>query len=227
MIDSSDWKTSSDWRRLLEALADSQRPGFQRKVRLAACACCGTIWNRLTEPKVRLAVERSERFADGRATRRELKKSKLACEFLNSGTDTRQGEIGSYVALEDDYSVGSELFALLSETGMLSDHAICEMLREVIDDPNKKRVMPPEWLRETGGEIRRNAQSIYDGRRFEEMPALADALEEKQFPERSVIEHLRSPSGHVRGCWALDLVQGCRVFKRTIVYKVERVVEWE
>jgi hypothetical protein len=36
---------------------------------------------------------------------------------------------------------------------------------------------------------------------------LADALEEVGCIEHTLIDHLRSPGVHVRGCWALDLVR--------------------
>lgn len=35
---------------------------------------------------------------------------------------------------------------------------------------------------------------------------LADALEEAGWTEEALLEHLRDPGPHVRGCWAVDLV---------------------
>ena len=51
-------------------------------------------------------------------------------------------------------------------------------------------------------------QGIYDDRRFEDLPILADALEEAGCQEQSILDHLRSPGPHVRGCWPLDLILG-------------------
>lgn len=52
------------------------------------------------------------------------------------------------------------------------------------------------------------AETIYHERDWLALPVLADALEEAGRTEAEVIQHLRSPGPHVRGCWALDLVMG-------------------
>jgi len=40
------------------------------------------------------------------------------------------------------------------------------------------------------------------------LAVLADALEEAGCTEQAILDHLRSPGPHARGCWALDLVLG-------------------
>jgi hypothetical protein len=40
------------------------------------------------------------------------------------------------------------------------------------------------------------------------LSALADALEEAGCTEAAVLDHLRSPGPHVRGCWVVDLLTG-------------------
>jgi hypothetical protein len=40
------------------------------------------------------------------------------------------------------------------------------------------------------------------------LPLLADALQDAGCAEQSLLEHLRGPGPHARGCWALDLVLG-------------------
>jgi len=50
------------------------------------------------------------------------------------------------------------------------------------------------------------ARTIYDGRAFLRMPELADALEEAVCANADVLAHCRQPVGHVRGCWAVDLI---------------------
>jgi hypothetical protein len=40
------------------------------------------------------------------------------------------------------------------------------------------------------------------------LKVLADALEEAGCTEQSILDHLRGPGPHVRGCWALDLALG-------------------
>jgi hypothetical protein len=38
------------------------------------------------------------------------------------------------------------------------------------------------------------------------LAVLADALEEAGCAEQAILEHLRDPGLHVRGCWPVDLV---------------------
>jgi hypothetical protein len=52
------------------------------------------------------------------------------------------------------------------------------------------------------------AQPIYDDRSFERLPILADALEDAGCTDADLLDHLRGPGPHVRGCWALDLILG-------------------
>jgi hypothetical protein len=51
------------------------------------------------------------------------------------------------------------------------------------------------------------AQVLYDERRFEDMPILADALEDTGYTA-AILAHCRGPGPHVRGCWVLDLLLG-------------------
>ena len=40
------------------------------------------------------------------------------------------------------------------------------------------------------------ARAIYDGRRFDELPILADALEEAGCTDAAILAHCRRPGGH-------------------------------
>jgi hypothetical protein len=50
------------------------------------------------------------------------------------------------------------------------------------------------------------ARVIYEERAFERLPILADALEDAGCADRDILDHLRGPGPHVRGCWVLDLI---------------------
>jgi hypothetical protein len=52
------------------------------------------------------------------------------------------------------------------------------------------------------------AQVIYDERRFELLPVLADALEEAGCSGEEIIGHCRSAGPHARGCWVVDALLG-------------------
>lgn len=64
------------------------------------------------------------------------------------------------------------------------------------------------WLAHADGAVHKIAQVIYDERRFELMPMLADALEEAGCTEDVILAHLRGPGPHARGCRVLDLLLG-------------------
>jgi hypothetical protein len=52
------------------------------------------------------------------------------------------------------------------------------------------------------------AEAIYQERRFEDLPILADLLEEAGPTDAALLGHLRGPGPHVPGCFALDLLAG-------------------
>jgi hypothetical protein len=50
------------------------------------------------------------------------------------------------------------------------------------------------------------AKGVYDGRRFDDLPLLADALEEAGCTDADILGHLRASGPHARGCWPVDLL---------------------
>jgi hypothetical protein len=59
-----------------------------------------------------------------------------------------------------------------------------------------------------GGAVKRLAEAIYAARRFEDLPVLADLLEEAGCTDAALLGHLRGPGPHVLGCHGLDAVLG-------------------
>ena len=68
--------------------------------------------------------------------------------------------------------------------------------------------IPPAVLAWQGGTAVKVAAAIYEGRRWEDMPLLGDALEDAGCTNPDLLGHLRGPGPHVRGCWALDAILG-------------------
>jgi hypothetical protein len=52
------------------------------------------------------------------------------------------------------------------------------------------------------------AGSIYEGRDWDRMPILGDALEEAGCDDKTILDHCRSGGIHARGCWVVDAVLG-------------------
>src|SRR5262249_30548289 len=70
--------------------------------------------------------------------------------------------------------------------------------------PFRRVAVEPAWLARNDGAARKIAQAVYDERRFADLPVLADALEESSCTDAELLDHLRSPGPHARGCWAVD-----------------------
>jgi hypothetical protein len=50
------------------------------------------------------------------------------------------------------------------------------------------------------------ARAIYDLRCWQDLPVLADALEEVGCQDSDLLAHCRGSQPHARGCWAVDLI---------------------
>jgi hypothetical protein len=89
---------------------------------------------------------------------------------------------------------------------------LADMYRDVLGRLTEHSRFPtgpdPAWLRWHGGLVAHMAQTIYDERRFDELPVVADALEEAGCRDGALLGHCRSGGPHVRGCWALELLTG-------------------
>ena len=82
------------------------------------------------------------------------------------------------------------------------------LLQDIFGNPfQPSPVIQPAWLAWNGGATVRLAHTIYDNRRFEDMPVLGDALEDAGCQDAAILDHCRQPSIHVRGCWLLDLIR--------------------
>jgi hypothetical protein len=66
--------------------------------------------------------------------------------------------------------------------------------------------LDPGWLRWTGGTILKMARHIRSKRRYEDLPVLADALEDAGCVAASILDHCRHPGEHTGPCWVLDLL---------------------
>jgi hypothetical protein len=82
------------------------------------------------------------------------------------------------------------------------------LVRDTFGNPFRPVTLDPAWLRWKDGAIAKIAQSVYDDRRFSDLPILADALEDAGGTDRAVLEHCRAGGEHVRGCWVVDWLLG-------------------
>jgi hypothetical protein len=81
-----------------------------------------------------------------------------------------------------------------------------DLVREVFGNPFRPVPVDAAWLAWQDGTVARMARAIYAGRRFGDLPVLADALEDAGCADPALLGHLRAVGVHVPGCWALDLL---------------------
>jgi hypothetical protein len=206
-----------------------------RKLRLFACACCETIWDLLSDDRSRHALETAEQFADGKADVQELYQAQEAAEsawatlhhddFL---PDVLQPSLRPNRALawaaraavetteEDGYLAAirvAEAVARTAEEVAAWDApwaarvwGRASLVRDIFGNPFRTVSIDPAWLTRIDGTVAKLAQVVYEQRRFEDLPILADALMDAGCADDFILNHCRQPGTHVRGCWLVDLL---------------------
>jgi hypothetical protein len=82
---------------------------------------------------------------------------------------------------------------------------LAALLRDVFGNPLRPGRLDPRWLTSNVWDL---ARVIYDSRRFDLMPILADALMDAGCDDEAMLSHCRSGDVHVRGCWVVDFLLG-------------------
>ena len=192
-----------------------------RKLWLFACACCRRYWNYL-EQESREIIARCEILADRPSAETETEKVKL-CHRANAvatTTDRRLREGGNpeaalrfchaaaaavcYAATGDPWGAHSYFCEIDGSEAAVQ----CNLLRDIFGNPFRPSTIDPNWLTWRDGTAVKLAQAIYDDRRYDLLPILADALHETGCCDDAILDHCRGPGPHVRGCWVVDLVLG-------------------
>jgi hypothetical protein len=81
----------------------------------------------------------------------------------------------------------------------------CALLRDLLGNPFRPAAIDPLWKTAAVDAL---ARGVYEERAFDRLPFLADALEEAGCTDAILLNHLRGPGPHVRGCWCVDLLLG-------------------
>ncbi len=220
----AEWLAGHDPDTLLNFLGGG---ASNRRLRLFACACCRRIWGLLTSPRYRRAVETSERYADRLAGPLELKAARAAAwerltqeeasdaparaaavrgllrEARAAAFEARAAAANRACRRHDDMGA---VAAAWRAAEVAEKRAQCALIRDIFGNPFRPAQADPAWLAWEGGTVAKLAHAIYDGRHFDEMPYLGDALEEAGCADAQILTHCRAPRPHVRGCWVLDLL---------------------
>jgi hypothetical protein len=187
-----------------------------RKLRLFACACCRLVWDLLDDDRPRRAVEVAERFADRLVKNRERQQAQQAAWEYSDEQELSPESVAAGWAI-----VRSQRSDLLKTAAVVCSHntrcvkgrnitrAQAHLLRELFGNPFRAApVVPPAVLGWNGWQVVKLARAIYAERRFDDLPVLADALEEAGCEEEAMLAHCRGPGPHVPGCWVVDLLLG-------------------
>jgi hypothetical protein len=233
----SDWLASTDPGPMLDHLQSRGRAS-DRKLRLFACACSRRVEDLLEFPEHCDAVEAAERHADGLLSRDALiayheAAVRATMGMMSLGVDDRppegSGLPGNWFYLPAEAAMGASapgLWMHVSASMFVEVYGVCQaadsarqaggvaeasyqaaLLRCVFGTASGP---PPgrTWLTGVGDAVQRLAHTIYEERSFDLLPLLADALADAGCTDAQILEHLRGPGPHCRGCWGLDLVLG-------------------
>jgi hypothetical protein len=218
----ADWLVSNDPTAMLAQVGEH---AGERKLRLFACACCRLLWRDLIDERSRAAVEAAERHADGLLSDEELQAafrqaSRAAIEIrghriLPAATTLlfrrpRDPERLFRAAFLAGFAAGDDIGDVQLHIHRGAGHPLdaptrARILRCLLGNPFRpiaSRVV------EYPTHLVAWAHGIYDERAFDEMPILGDALDEAGCTDQPLLDHLRDPGVHVRGCWAIDRLTG-------------------
>jgi hypothetical protein len=184
----------------------------ERRLRLFAVACCRRIWDLLTDQRSRRAVEVAEQYAERMATAGQLKAAHVEAfdAYFNAFVSRESAASAAHAAACDDtYQAASSAarHAATAAGDQAAEHKEqAALLRHLFGNPYRPVNLDPAWLAWSGGTVRKLARAIYEERRFQDLPVLADALEEAGCDSPDILAHCREVGAHVRGCWVLELL---------------------
>lgn len=219
-MDEAGWMQCNDPIGMLSYL---RAGGNDRKTLLFIAACMARIWDLIGEHGHKW-VRIAERVAEGEVDRRKLEhqydevgESGLEHAYA-VGSPAERGVV--YAVMEVFYGVwyspanigGAELGEGAARPREVERQAQASLLRDIFGNPFRPRVFDPCWRTPA---VLALAQAVYDNRQLpwghlatDRLAILADALEENGCTDASLLEHLRGPGPHVRGCVAVDAVLG-------------------
>jgi hypothetical protein len=211
---------------MLDYLRESGRAS-DRKLRLFAVACCRRLLHLRWPDTVQESLEVAVRFADGQAGADDLRRAAADAARYGGGfpLGLRAGAVVRACgpdAREAASATGQVVSALYVAAGRsqsvrraeAAEHG--DLLRCLFGNPFRvPATLGPAALSWNDGSVVRLAWAAYEERSWADgtldntrLAVLADALEEAGVNDNPLLEHLRGPGPHVRGCFVLDAILG-------------------
>jgi hypothetical protein len=223
----AEWLGGDDPEAMFRFLAGRGGP---RRWRLFACACLRELGHLLRDADAREAFAVAQRFADGRAGPAEVavaharalasRRHLLSAPSPRSRLDRRlfarmQGVADALVQATAPAHDPELQAAAVARTLLGADphepawqarvgERTAWLLRDVFGDTFRVVDLPAGWLRGRGAQAVAVAVAIHEDQSFDELPILADALEDADCPAAGLLRHCREPGPHGRGCWAVE-----------------------
>jgi hypothetical protein len=209
----AEWLACEDSRVMLAVLTGADHPRrwgrcvSDRKLRLFACAVCRQAWGRLTDPRSRRAVEVAECYADGLAGEGELEIARVVWAPWNAWN---AAWVSAQATQADALRAASWTAGAAVDAGVRRETQAA-LLRDIVGNPFRPAyrcgpgvidVVGSDWDRAgvkpllflhcwLTPAVVGIARRVYDGRDFDALPVLADALEEAGCQDEAVLRHLR------------------------------------
>jgi hypothetical protein len=219
------WSKCTDPMALLHVM---EGKASDRKLRLFASSCGRLLWPQYYDERSRTAVEVSERFAEGLTDKGEMKRASTgAARAMSTAFQARQrktrkvldpivnvGNLAGFACTPRAYTAAVMTARLARESLVLTQpktspvsagKTICDLFRHIVGNPFHQVTMLPAWRASQRFSL---AQSIYDYRRFIDMPILGDGMQKAGCTDANILNHCRQPGEHVRGCWVVDMILG-------------------
>jgi hypothetical protein len=188
-----EWLDCLDPRPMVKFVVDK---ASERKLRLFALAACVAGWQGVGK-KHRLMYAATEAFVEGTASAAKVRKywgGRSGLSWPERAADWARG--------------------LAQTRSTVQKERRATLARCIFGNPFRRMTPDPASLSPT---VQALALAAYEDRlpRSTELDPtrlaiLADALEEAGCTDTHLLDHLRSPGPHVRGCWPVDLVLGRR-----------------
>jgi len=177
----------------------------ERKARLYRSACSRHIWELLIDPRSRTSVEVAERYADSQASPEELHQARIAAGQVVEENSVYDVPFTAYLATEDHSSLLRVAETAANHAGgWLYPYSV--ILHCIFSNPFRPSPSIPSGLTSTVVSLAEGIST--PSGTFDRLPILSDALQDAGCEHEDILNHLRGPGPHCRGCCVVDLLFG-------------------
>ena len=206
----------------------------ERKFRLIALGCCRQLWGRTADRVTSAALAIVDQLAEAGALQTRMGSVRVpageavlncgASEPLESlsagdkdGVSTQvfisalppllASILADLACLRTNPALLTRLLGFLTRTGLPSVRQTA-LIRDIVRGPLQPIRFRASWRTWSSGVCLEIARRIYKERAFDQLPILADALEEAGCDDADILGHCRAGGEYVRGCWVIDALLG-------------------